>query len=182
MFEWLYFVLKCAYFFLPAYCANMAPVIFKKLSIKKYPVDFGQKFNGKRIFGKNKSWNGLAYGVIIAIIITAIQFFLLNKINFFNSLLLVDYTNWLLLGFLLGFGSLVGDLIESFIKRQINMAPGKSLPIIDQIDYVLGGLLFAIFAFPVTLNMAITLLLLSIILTIIMNHLSYFLKIREEKW
>jgi len=160
----------------------MAPVIFKNLPIKKYPVDFCQKFKGKRIFGKNKSWNGLVYGVIFAIIITLVQAFLLNKTDFFSSLLLVDYTNWLLLGFLLGFGSLVGDLIESFIKRQIGKAPGKPCPIIDQIDYVLGGLLFAIFAFPVTLNMVITLILVSIVLTIIINHLSYFLKIRGEKW
>jgi len=39
-----------------------------------------------------------------------------------------DYTevNILIIGFLFGFGALLGDLVESFFKRRIGIESGKS--------------------------------------------------------
>ena len=48
-------IISCLYFLLPAGFANMAPVFAKKINFLRYPVDFGLKLRGRRIFGKNKT-------------------------------------------------------------------------------------------------------------------------------
>ncbi len=40
---------------LPAYFANMAPIIVRKVPILNYPVDFGKKLGGIRVFVSHKS-------------------------------------------------------------------------------------------------------------------------------
>ena len=102
-------VLQVFYFMLPAYFANMAPVIVKNMFKKlAFPIDFNKKIKNEPIFGKNKTFRGLIFGVGFAIIIAYIQFLLFNN-NIFNDLPLVDYSNWLLIGFLMGFGAIFGD-------------------------------------------------------------------------
>ncbi|MFH1505647.1 MAG: CDP-archaeol synthase [archaeon] len=182
MIPWIHFVLKCLYLFLPVYFSNMAPVILKKIPLPHHPVDFGKSFRGKRIFGANKSWKGIFLGVILAIIISFIQVQYLNHVPFFDTLILIEYSNWLLVGFMMGLGGLLGDLIESFFKRQLGIGPGKPLYIIDQIDYVLVGLLFTSFVLPLTWLMAGTIIIVSIVLTIIVNQIAYYTKIRKVRW
>ena len=62
---------------LPAYFANMAPVIvknvFKKLA---FSIDFNKKIKNKPILGKNKTFRGLIFGIIFAIIAAFVQFLL----------------------------------------------------------------------------------------------------------
>ena len=109
---------------LPAYFANMAPVIAKKINFLKVPLDFGKKISNKPIFGKNKTFRGLVFGVLFAVIIAYIQY-IFDNYGIFMDLPLTDYSNWLLLGFLMGFGAIFGDLVKSFIKRRLNYDPGK---------------------------------------------------------
>jgi CDP-2,3-bis-(O-geranylgeranyl)-sn-glycerol synthase len=160
----------------------MAPVIvrnlFKKLAI---PIDSGKKLGNKPIFGRNKTWRGLIFGVIFAIIISFIQYLFFNN-NIFVEISLIDYNNWLLLGLLMGAGALVGDLVESFFKRRLNYKPGQSFVPFDQIDFVLGALIFTYPIVRMPIDVIITIIIISFVLHIIVNHLSYYLKIRGEKW
>src|SRR3989338_6587007 len=98
-------ILQCVYFILPAYFANMAPVIvkdfFKKIAV---PIDFGKTLGNKPIFGEHKTFRGLIFGVLFAIILTYVQY-LLYKNNIFTDFAIVDYSYWLLIGFLLGLGA-----------------------------------------------------------------------------
>ena len=110
--SFLFFILKCIYLMLPAYFANMSPVIFKKINFLDYPVDFNKKISGQPIFGRNKTFRGFFFGVISAIVIAYLQFLLYNA-DFFNKLSFTDYNNWILFGFLMGFGALAGDLAKS---------------------------------------------------------------------
>ena len=48
------------------------------------------------------------------------------------------------MGASLGFGALAGDAIKSFFKRQFSVASGQSWFPFDQIDYILGGILFSL--------------------------------------
>ena len=174
-------ILQCFYFMLPAYFANMAPVLVKKINFLKIPIDFGEKINNKPIFGKNKTFRGLVFGVLFAVIIAYIQFIYYEN-NIFSDLVLIDYSNWLLIGLLLGFGAIIGDLVESFIKRRLNYESGKPFVPFDQIDFVLGAL---IFVFPIvflSINKIFIIILLSFVLHIIVNHSAFYLKIRNEKW
>ena len=101
-------ILEALYLMLPAYFANMAPVFFKKVNFLNYPVDFGKKIKGKRILGSHKTFRGFFFGIILAIIVAYVQSLISAEVA------LVDYSNWALIGFLLGFGALLGDSVKSF--------------------------------------------------------------------
>jgi len=175
-------ILQGLYFMLPAYFANMAPVvvrnIFKKLT---FPLDFNKTLKNKPLFGKNKTFRGLIFGVLFAIIIAYLQFLFFNN-NIFVNISIIDYSNWILIGLLMGFGAIFGDLIESFVKRRLNYEPGKPFVPWDQIDFVIGALIFVYPIVNLSINKIIIILILSFILHIIVNHSAFYLKIRKEKW
>ncbi len=175
------FLLKCFYLMLPAYFANMSPVLFKKINLFEYPIDFNKTLNNKPLLGKNKTFRGLIFGIIFAVVIAYAQFLLYN-IEFFRSISFMNYQNWFLVGFLLGLGALTGDLVKSFFKRRLDIEPGAKFIPFDQIDFVIGALIFIIPIFNVSLQILLTSLLLSFLLHITINHIAFYLKIRNEKW
>ena len=180
--EFLVFLFKCFYFMLPAYFANMAPVMIKgSFKELKVPVDFNAKIDNNTIFGRHKTFRGLIFGIIFAIVIAFIQY-MLYDIDFFKWISFIDYSNWLLIGFLLGSGVVVGDLIESFFKRRLNVKPGKPLIPWDQLDFVIGALIFIYPVYGLSFAQTATILILSFVLHVTINHTAYYLKIRKEKW
>jgi len=175
---WLIFQLL--YFMLPAYFANMSTilgrVIFKKWNT---PVDIGLKIGGKRVFGSHKTFKGFIIGSCIGILTAYLQSVLYP---YAQSLSIYNYSNWLALGFLLGFGALAGDSIKSFFKRRVGIKPGERWFPFDQTDFVIGALAFAsIVYFPGWEN-ALIILLISLAGHVVVNHSAYYLKIRDEKW
>lgn len=168
------------YFMLPAYLANMAPVILKKIIPKlAFPLDFNKTLNNKPIFGKNKTFRGLVFAIIFAIIISFLQFYFFD---YFKEISIYNYQNWLLFGFLMGFGAIFGDLIESFIKRRLNKEPGQRFIPWDQLDFTIGSLLFASIVYTPSLNIIIACLIISFVGHILVNHSAYYLRLRKEKW
>lgn len=166
---------------LPAYVANMAPVIVKNIfNNLKFPIDFNKKIKNKPIFGKNKTFRGLIFGVLFAVIIAYLQFLFYNN-NMFVSISIVDYSDWLSIGLLMGFGAIFGDLVESFVKRRMNYEPGKSFIPWDQTDFVIGALIFIYPIVRLSLDKIIIILLLSFVLHIVVNHFAYYAKIRKER-
>lgn len=174
-------MIKCFWFLLPAYFANMAPVIVKKLKFLNFPIDFNAKIGNKPVLGRNKTFRGLFFGVMFAILIAYIQSIFYNK-GVFNEVFIVDYSNWLLLGFLMGFGAIIGDSFKSFFKRRLGYEPGQRFIPFDQTDFVIGALIFTYFIAKPDLEFIITALLLSFVLHIIVNHISFYTGIRKEKW
>lgn len=172
------------YLAIPAFLANMAPIIANKLnwfSALDKPIDFNKKIFDKRLFGEHKTFRGLVVGVIFSTLTTLLQFILnkYNVINFsiFNSLLLT-----LSFGVLTGAGVIIGDMIESSIKRQINIKPGRPFFPFDQIDYIIG---FIIFTYPIInweLNQIIFLLIFSSIAHPLVNIIAYVFKIKKTYW
>lgn len=180
--EILFFVLQCIYFMLPAYFANMAPVMargsFKEL---KVPIDFNTKVDNHTIFGKNKTFRGLIFGILLGILVTFTQY-MLYDLGHFMELSFIDYSNWLTLGFLFGSGAIIGDLIKSFFKRRLNIKPGKPFIPFDQLDFVIGSVVFVYPVYHLTIYQVVTMLLVSFFLHILVNHGAYYLNIRKEKW
>jgi len=167
---------------LPAYFANMAPVIFKGIAKKlAFPVDFNKRIKNKPIFGKNKTFRGIIFGVLSAIIIAFLQYLLYNY-QFFKDISFINYSNWLFVGFLMGSGAIIGDLAGSFVKRRLNFASGKRFVPFDQLDFVIGALFFISIVVDLRLLVIVTILIISFILHVIVNHLAFYLKIRKEKW
>ncbi|MBW2977452.1 CDP-2,3-bis-(O-geranylgeranyl)-sn-glycerol synthase [Candidatus Woesearchaeota archaeon] len=177
----LMFLLSVLYFMLPAYFANMAPVFVRKIKFLDSSIDFNKKYKGKPILGKHKTWRGLFFGVLFGIVVAYIQY-LLYGYSSFSNISFVDYNNWFIIGFLLSFGALVGDSVKSFFKRRVGVKPGKPFIPWDQIDYAIGAIFFIYFVYALTVAQMIAILLISFFGHILINHLGYYLGIREVKW
>lgn len=161
-------ILASIVFFLPAYVANAMPVIASGL---KLTPSLAKPIHAK-LFGKTKTYRGFVFGIISALIIGLILYF----INFYNNI------ETLLLSFLLGFGALFGDLIKSFLKRRIGIKSGEPWIIFDQIDYVVGGLLFSSIVFLPPIEIIIILLIISPIFSLGANIIAYKLGIKKVWW
>lgn len=175
------FLLKCFYLMLPAYFANMAPVMVRKINLFAFPVDFNNTIGSKPILGRNKTFRGIVFGTIFAVIIAYLQY-LLYDIEFFRNISFFGYQNWLLFGFLMGLGALTGDLIKSFFKRRLGISPGDKFIPFDQADFVVGAMIFIMPVFNVTFKIFFASLLVSFVSHIAINHIAFYLKIRNEKW
>jgi CDP-2,3-bis-(O-geranylgeranyl)-sn-glycerol synthase len=162
----------------------MAPVFFKKLDFLDYPVDFNKKWKGKPLLGSHKTIRGFFFGILLSIIVVYIQKLLFGSIEFFRNLSLLDYSahNFLILGILLGFGALFGDAVESLFKRRAGIKPGKSWIPLDQLDFVIGALVFLAIVYIPPWQVIIMLLIIVPILHIAANHAGYYLGINDTKW
>jgi len=176
-------ILKLLYFMLPAYLANMAPVLGKgTLKQLAVPIDAGKTWKGKPIFGKNKTWRGVVLAVILSTCVFLLQAYL-YQFEAARKISLIDYgtaTVWI--GVLLGLGAIAGDSVESFFKRRMNVKPGRPWRPFDQIDFTIGALvLTSIVYFPGWMNSAI-IILISAIGHVFFSHLGYYLKLKKDKW
>ena len=158
-------LINMAWFYLPAAVANMVPVLATKYKWTEFlnkPVDAGKTWGGKRILGDNKTLRGFILGTAAGTLVGFLQ------------------GHGVLLGFALSFGALAGDSIESIIKRQSGITPGKSLPVLDQIDYVLGASLAAALVIRVPAEYFILALVVLGIGSAFTSYVGYKLKIKKS--
>jgi len=161
------FIFVCLWYLLPAALGNHAascgnrlwlPAILKDPLAKiAVPVDLGRKWRGAEIFGKNKTYRGLAVGAITGVLVAGLQAALFFNFNFFAKSTIVDYgyVNFALFGFLMGTGALVGDLVKSFIKRRLGKPSGKPWFPWDQLDWIIGAMVLSSIAFVPPADVAI---------------------------
>lgn len=177
-------VLESLYFFLPAYVANMSPQIASWLNLfpsLNKPID---SYIKPGLLGKNKTVRGFLSGVIVALLFGILQFLGMN-IDFFNSISILDYSNiWIALSssFLLGFGALFGDSVKSFFKRMRNIKSGQPWIGADQMDYVIGGLIFVLPFFMISWYNILFVLVFSPIAHVVTNIIAYNLRIKKVWW
>lgn len=163
-------IIEALKFVFPAYCANAVPVIVGGGP----PLDFGRNFpDGRPVFGKNKTlrgfFSGLAVGAVAGLAETAVFGF-----KSFPALL----------GVLLSFGALMGDLTGAFLKRRIGLAPGELLPVIDQTDFIVGALLLSL---PVSLSLlsweiVLTVLIITPPVHLLTNFVAHKLGLKRNPW
>lgn len=171
-------------FFLPAGLANASPVLANRIPLLNRwstPVDFGKTFRGKRILGNNKSWRGVLFGAVIgsltAVIVHNYQPYLLN------GSLLMESMPWFgpsLLGFVMGFGALLGDSVESFFKRRLGIKPGNSWFPFDQTDYIIGGLLLILPLVELSWSLVGLILVIYFCLHLIVSYIGYLLGLKDK--
>ncbi len=178
-----FYLLQLIYFLLPAGLANMAPVLIRKYFKKlNYPLDFKKQLFKKRILGDHKTFRGLIFGIIFAIIIVLIQEYLFKNYNYFKELSLINYsTNYsIIVGFLMGFGALFGDIIKSFFKRQAGIKPGDVFMPFDQIDWIVGAVVFIMPIYLISLKDFFILLILYFIIHLITRGIGYLIGLTKK--
>ena len=177
-------VLQAFWLLLPSAVANIIPVLVKHINFLNIPVDFGYKLWSHPLFGAHKTFRGFFFGILSAMAIILLQR-MIESITSVHGML--DYTalslsSLLFLGFFLGFGALIGDVIESFIKRRLVIKPGAPFFPFDQIDWILGSLFFVSFVVQLNLLLILIALVLYGFLHPLANLLGYYLKIKKNKF
>lgn len=168
-------ILQVVYFMLPAYAANVIPVFFSHVSLGKAldaPVDRGRSFFGKRILGDHKTVKGFVLGTLGGVLVGVVQYYV-GSYSFYMAVLI---------GALLGFGALVGDSVKSFIKRRIGIRSGGSFPVIDQIDFPIGALVFGSIAVDYSIYFVVLAIVVSGILSFLADIVGYLLGIKKVWW
>ena len=166
-------IVEALKFIFPAYCANGTPV----LAGGGKKMDFGRNFiDGKRIFGDNKTFRGFFFGWAVGFLVGIIEGFVFGFENY-----------PVLFSVLIPLGALLGDLTGAFIKRRLSIQPGGLLPVVDQIDFVVGAVVFALplaltGMFALTWQVAVTVLLITPPIHLLTNFGAYKLKLKKHPW
>ena len=174
------------YFMLPAYLANVSALVFGGGK----PLDFGRNFrDGRRIIGNGVTWKGTIIGTLIGTIIGIIQgsisvyygniFNLIPGIMIIQGPIPTSIVQGAVIGLFLGGGALIGDAVGSFIKRRIGIGRGNPAPFLDQLDFVVGALVFASIIVFIPLNMIIFILIISIVLHLLTNMIAYLIGMKD---
>ncbi len=176
--------------------AGVVNSIFCKLNIfksLKKPLDFNKKIKGKRIFGDNKTWKGLLgyiffniiFMVLVGIIYKACN---IENLNFFY----INHKNTLvfniLVGALLGLFYALFELPNSFMKRRLDIKPGKTIKgpkkyffiFLDQADSVFGVALVVWMFYPIGIKVYLLYILVGAVTHLLINMLLYALHLRKN--
>lgn len=158
--------LTAALFFIgPSYVANAAPLLFGG----GRPIDGGRNFvNGQRVFGAHKTVRGFFAGIIAGSLIGLAE-------SLVEPTLLVG-------GLMISLGAVLGDLLGAFVKRRLKMKPGSPFPVVDQLDFVLGGLTLGFVFFPLSWPSILIVVLVTPPIHFGTNFGAYLLGIKKNYW
>jgi hypothetical protein len=122
------------------------------------PLDFGMTCRGRRIFGDNKTLRGF----VIMLPAAAGAFFFLGLIvdqnpNLAARMWPMSLPTYTMLGMWAGLGFMIGELPNSFLKRQLGILPGRAprhpcakviFFVLDRFDSIIGMLIAVSLAVP----------------------------------
>ncbi|HMK53312.1 MAG TPA: CDP-2,3-bis-(O-geranylgeranyl)-sn-glycerol synthase [Methanobacteriaceae archaeon] len=153
------------YFMLPAYLSNVTALAFGGGK----PLDFKRNFiDGRRLFGDGVTWRGTIIGTLIG-----------TAIGLLQGIITGNPTQGAILGLCLGGGALVGDACGSFIKRRLKVERGRPAPLLDQLDFVIGALIFASLVVSIPFNLIILIIIITIFLHLGANIIAYLLGMKD---
>ena len=160
-------LLIAIYIAIPAYVANSTPVVLGGGA----PIDRGREFvDGRRLLGTNKTVKGFTYGLLFGSVAA-----LAEAILFRNYLLV-------LAGILASLGALLGDLFGAFLKRRLDILPGHPLPVVDQLDFILGALVLTSPLLNVTMGAVLILVIATVPIHLLSNAVAYMLRLKKRLW
>ena len=163
-------LLQLAYFMLPAYAANMAPPFTQFWKGWNRPIH-------ARSLGNHKTVMGFVFGVVVALLVAGLQ-----KAIDTPFTLMMDYAHWPWLGLGFGVGAMTGDCIKSYFKRRRGVAPGAAWIPFDQLDFVVGALLFVGPFARVSASDVAVIVAMSLVGDILVNRAAYRLGIKASPW
>lgn len=181
--------------------AGVTNMVFCKhpvLESSNRPMDAGRYWpkDQKRLLGANKTWKGF-FGMIVFGTLFQILWGLLSSISPLlenHNYIYQNQPNTIglntVVGFSLGLAYVLFELPNSFIKRRLDIKPGKQANnhlrwlfiIIDQIDSLLGCTLVLAALIPMTLGRYTGFVLLGGISHLAINQILYKLNLRRNPY
>lgn len=168
--------------------ANGLCMRFDCLNELKRPLDLGRSFRGKRIFGDHKTWRGLFIVTAFCIIGAWVQSLIQGTGRLPQWLPLCDYEAlWLPAGLALGLGAALGELPNSFLKRQLGIQPGMRKKgtrwgiffVLDQVDLAIGIWIFLYFLIKPPVRLILWSLALTVPMHLLISVIGYALGMRK---
>ena len=181
----------------PTILAGVMVMLWCKLPILKAiakPIDFGKDFaDGKRLFGDNKTWKGMLGYILFNVLFAVLWGFAcqggaLKDLNFFYQYHENTIPFNLLIGVLLGLGYSLFELPNSFLKRRLDITPGKSISgfwkvffiFLDQADSVFGVALVVWLFYPLGIGLYLLYILVGAGTHLLLNMMLYFMHLRKN--
>lgn len=169
---------------------------YEMMMFLKKPMDHGIKFRGKPLFGANKTWRGLIISTIGTIIFAYFHAWLYKNFPASQQFHVVNYdvVNPLFIGLALGIGMILGELPNSFLKRQLGIGAGTQASglvglifrLYDQIDLLTGAWLLMLLVphFPVLnhLDVVFFSIFMTLVLHLLIAQIGYYLGMRESRF
>jgi hypothetical protein len=141
--------------------------------LARVPLDGGVTLRGRRLFGDNKTLRGAVLMVLFTVLATIGAFGVAERAAWAaaltpRELLSAGPVVW---GGLLGAGYVLGELPNSFIKRQLSIPPGDAARgwlgpvfwVVDQIDSLGGAMLALSLVWVPPLGMLAALLVITLV-------------------
>ena len=147
--------------------ANGAPIILRALMGKRldFAIDSGYRLaDNNPLFGSSKTWRG----VIAALIITSI------------AAVLIGYPAST--GAQIAIYSVLGDVLSSFIKRRLGMAPSSMAPLLDQVPESLLPAVMLMDTFELDMQSIVILVCVFIIVELLLSYIFFKLGIRNRPY
>ena len=171
---------------LPAWIANATPVIFGG----GRPIDGGMVLrDGRRLLGDGKTVRGFFVGISFGILTGICQFLAAPHLRPLLALFVevtpaMEYVLFMTIpsAALLSIGALVGDIVGSFLKRRVNLESGGPSPMLDQLGFIIMGLLFAYPLLQPEQIYVVILILTTLAIHWISNALGYLLGFKKNPW
>jgi CDP-2,3-bis-(O-geranylgeranyl)-sn-glycerol synthase len=167
---------------LPAYVPNNAAV----LAGGGAAIDGGRTLHGRRLLGDGKTWRGTLAGTLagtaLALALNAIQ----GVVAAVAGVPLATFP--LAVAVALAGGAMLGDIAGSFVKRRLGTERGAPVPLLDQLDFVVGALVCSAVVDPDWFLGAfgpgevVVVLLTTPLLHVVTNVGAYLLDLKSEPW
>ena len=140
-------IIQAFWIVIPIYIANASAVIVGGGA----PIDLRKNWkDGRRILGDGKTWRGLFAGTFLGMtagfgLVVAAKFIGSSEYAYLGLTDFEGFPMMILILFSLCFGALLGDVIESFFKRRVGKDRGQDWIPFDQLDFLVGSLIFSFF-------------------------------------
>jgi CDP-2,3-bis-(O-geranylgeranyl)-sn-glycerol synthase len=159
-FEDLYWLAETVYLYLPAYLANAAPVIFGGGK----PIDGGRLWIDDRpLLGDHKTIRGAIAGLAAGLLIGTLQ---MRPVA----------------GGLMSIGTIGGDILTSFVKRRIDLRPGASFPVADQIGFIVFSVALVSLVEPTPWDRVIAIIVMTLPIHFLTNVFAWLFKLKSDPW
>lgn len=173
---------------IPALSLAALVMRFDLLASLRRPIDGGRTFRGHRILGDSKTWRGVVVSMIGCVTGAAVQQYALGEVE--GAWKLVDYSSVHILpfGLAMGAGVMLGELPNSFVKRQLGIAPGKAARgplaavfyVWDQVDFLTTTWPLLAFWVRPTLRLIATSIVLSLTIHPVIALIGYLIGARKS--
>lgn len=189
---------KLCYLMLPVILGGIFNMVLVKLPVLeglKTPMDRGRIMaDGRRLWGDNKTWKGFLGMIVLTAFFMACFHMLYRSSDWARSVSLIPYGSFPNLGYSLfwgavwGFGYVLFELPNSYVKRRINIDPGKKgggvagkvFTVVDQADSVIGCVIFLMLFYRPTLIDALVIVVLATLFHYVINILLYLVGLKKQ--